>query len=151
MSVPLDNEFVLNWGIISAGNISHKFCGSLIQDSNSKLKYHKLKAVGARNLDDAKKFAEKFNVHKYYGSYDEVFEDSEVNCVYIGTLNNTHKELSLKAIQHGKNVLCEKSMAMNSKEQQEVLAKAKEKGVFFMEVNLKSFINLILKYYRINN
>ena len=121
----------LNWGIVSVGLISQDFCTALKSLNSDK---HKLQAAAARNLSDAKNFAERFGIPSYYEGYDKLFADSNVNIVYIGTLNNTHKEVCLKAIAAGKHVLCEKPMTLNRTEQEEVLNAAKEKKVFFMEV-----------------
>ena len=63
-------------------------------------------------------------------------KDEEVDVVYVGTLNNTHKDLSILAMSHGKNVLCEKPLALSSSDLEEVLSVAKEKNVFCMEVCL---------------
>jgi dihydrodiol dehydrogenase / D-xylose 1-dehydrogenase (NADP) len=120
----------LNWGIISAGLISQDFCAALSTlDSNN----HKIVAIGARNLDDAKKLADRYSVENYYDSYDAVNDNDKVNIVYVGNVNSKHKEACLKAIEKGKHVLCEKPMTLNSVEQEEVLKLAKENGVFFME------------------
>jgi dihydrodiol dehydrogenase / D-xylose 1-dehydrogenase (NADP) len=120
----------LKWGIVSTGLISQDFATALkTLDSN----LHKIVAVGARNMNDAKTFAEKYSIESYYDSYEQVFENQSVNIVYIGNVNNKHKEACLKAFQSGKHVLCEKPMSINSDEQEEVLNLAKAKGVFFME------------------
>jgi dihydrodiol dehydrogenase / D-xylose 1-dehydrogenase (NADP) len=100
------NELILRWGIISAGIISNDFCTALRSFKNN---CHVLQAVGARNLADAKKFAERFQIPSHYGSYDEVINDPNVNMVYIGTINLNHKEVCLKAINAGKHVLCKKN------------------------------------------
>jgi len=92
-----------------------------------------LKGIGARNISDAKKFGDEFKMEKVYGSYDELFADKDINIVYIGTINTTHKENSVKALNAGKHVLCEKPMAMNKKGQEEVFEAAKRNGVFFMD------------------
>lgn len=129
------NGLVLKWGIVSAGLISQDFCMAIL---SMKSPFHTLSAVAARKLEDAKKFAEKFNISSYYESYDKLFDpNNDVNVVYIGSINHTHKELCLKAIQAGKHVLCEKPMTLDSAEQEEVLSAAKSKQVFFMEVDYK--------------
>jgi predicted dehydrogenase len=126
------SELLLNWGIISTGLISQDFCTAL---TSLQSPLHVIRAVAARKLDDAKKFAEKFSIEMYHESYDKLFDvDNGVNIVYIGTINHLHKELCLKAIAAGKHVLCEKPMTLNSQEQEEVFRAAKHKNVFFMEV-----------------
>lgn len=126
----MSSELILNWGIISCGKISQDFCTALL---TLKSDYQKLNAAAARSLDDAKKFSDRFGIPKAYGSYEELIADEEINIVYIGTLNPTHKDLSIKAMNAGKHVLCEKPMALNSKEQEEVLSVSKKTNKFFME------------------
>ena len=134
------NEFVLRWGIVSTGLISQDFVTAL---QSLKSSYHVLQAVGARRVEDAKKFAERFNIASYYGSYDELFQDKEVNVVYVGSINTTHKDLCIRALNAGKHVLCEKPMTLNSKEQEEVLAAAKNNNRFFMEAIWTRFFPVI--------
>lgn len=65
----------LNWGIISAGKISHDFCvahGLLPQDE------HRLIAVAAQDLKRAQDFAKEFNMTRAYGSYEEIVKDPEI-------------------------------------------------------------------------
>ena len=127
----MSSELVLKWGIVSAGLISGDFCMA-VQSLESK--YHQLNAVSARNINDAKSFAERFNIPLHFDSYERMVESSEINIVYVGSVNTTHKDICMKAINAGKHVLCEKPMTINSQEQEEVLQAAKSKGVFFMEV-----------------
>lgn len=123
-------NLVLKWGIVACGKISNDFCTALLTLKSDK---QKLQACAARDLNAAKSFAEKFGISNFYNSYDSVFSDKDVNIVYIGSLHTSHKELSIKALNAGKHVLCEKPMAMNSKEQEEVLAASKANNKFFME------------------
>ncbi len=78
-----------------------------------------------------------------YGSYQEVYDDKDVDCVYIGTPHSFHKQNCLDAIRAGKNVLCEKPFTMNAKEAEEVFTAAKEKGVFIMEAVWTRFFPVV--------
>ncbi len=124
------NDLVLNWGIISVGKISQDFCTALLTLNPS---FHKLQACAARTATDSEAFAKKFSVTTAHTSYANLIADKAVNIIYIGSINVVHKDLSIEALNAGKHVLCEKPMCMNSKEQEEVLSLAKEKGLFFME------------------
>lgn len=124
----------VKWGIIGAGNISHDFCLALKTLPPNE---HDIKAVAARSSERSRRFAEKFGIEKAYGTYDELIQDCDVDIVYIGTLNSSHKELSIKAILNDKHVLCEKPAAMNSKDLEDILATAKRtSSVVFMEVSV---------------
>ena len=90
-------------------------------------------AVGARNLDKAKEFAAKFEIPKSYGSYDELAKDPAIDVIYVGSVCFTHLEVCKMLLKHNKHVLCEKPLAMDVKETEEILNLAKEKGTFFME------------------
>lgn len=118
----------IKWGIVGCGNIANKFASDL-----SLVKDAELQAVASRNLEKAAAFGQKHNSKKNYGSYDELFLDTDVDIVYIATPHNFHCELSLKAMGHNKHVLCEKPLAINGKEAQKMIALSKEKNLFFME------------------
>lgn len=67
-----------------------------------------------------------------YDSYQAVLVDSNVDAVLIATPNDLHKDLSIKAMEHGKNVICEKPVTINSSELEEILAIEKKTGKLFM-------------------
>ena len=115
-------------GIIGCGNIARKMASTIngLQDAE-------LVAVAARDKDRAVAFAEKYNVRKAYGSYEELYDDNEVELVYIATLMNSHKKNMLDAIRHGKNVLCEKSFTVNAEEAEEVFEEARANEVYVAE------------------
>lgn len=125
-------EYLAKWGIVSTGLIAEDFAKAI---TSWKCATHQIAAVSARSLDEAKQFAQQFNIPAYYDSYEKLFADPNVNVVYIGSVNQTHRDLCLKAIEAGKHVLCEKPMTINRTEQEEVLKAAEKKGIFFMEVN----------------
>ena len=127
----------VRWGIIGAGKISFDFCLAL---KTLPANNHCIKAIAARSLERAKDFAEKIGIKKAFGSYDELFQDEEIDVVYIGTLIPSHKELSIKALMNNKHVLCEKPTTLNSRELEEVLDVANtKKDIIFMEVNVLNF------------
>lgn len=66
-----------------------------------------------------------------YGSREELLADEEIRLVLVATPNNYHKEISIAALEAGKNVVCEKPVMLNSKELEEVLAVAKRTGRVF--------------------
>lgn len=118
----------INWGIVGLGNIAHKFAEdlSLISEAN-------LLAVASRTEEKAKAFASLFSAEKYYASYMDLFEDPEIDIVYIATPHHLHTELSIKAMQAGKHVLCEKPLAMRRDDALSMIDASKENNKFFME------------------
>lgn len=123
-----DIAFKLSWGILGAGGISSDWCKCLKEVPGASLA-----AVGARSLEKAEAFAQEHEVTKAYDSYADMVSDSTVEIVYIGTITPLHKEHTLLAISAGKHVLCEKPLADNAADAEEMYAAAEKKGVMLME------------------
>lgn len=124
----MDKPGKIKWGIIGCGKIAHKFCQDL-----ALIEAAELTAVASRNPDKAENFKKIHNSKKAYGSYDELFLDKEVDIVYIATPHISHAELSIKAMEHDKHVLCEKPLAINAKDALKMIETSKRKRKFFME------------------
>lgn len=97
-----------------------------------------MQAIGTSSLEKGHNFAAKYlkdapTQPAIYASYDEVYADPNVDCVYIGTPHGFHKRDCLAAIAAGKNILCEKAFTINAAEAKEVFDAAKEKGVYVAE------------------
>ena len=118
----------IKWGIVGCGKIAHKFCQDL-----ALIKDAELTAVASRNLKKGQEFGNTYNSKKAYGSYDELFLDKDVDIVYIATPHISHAELSIKAMEHGKHVLCEKPLGLNAKDAKKMIEASKRTGKFFME------------------
>ena len=118
----------VKWGIIGCGSIAHKFASdlALIDDAE-------LTAVASRALDKAKAFAQTHQSTKAYGSYEELFLDSDIDIVYIATPHNSHAALSIKAMDSGLHVLCEKPLAINKNEVTKMIETSRRTKKFFME------------------
>ena len=116
------------WGIIGTGKIAHTFATALKHCENAELC-----AVASRTEEKAKKFAEEFGFSEYYGSYREFAEKSDAEIVYIATPMASHFDDAWLCLENGKNVLCEKSLTLNTAQTKKLLAFAKEKNLFFME------------------
>jgi predicted dehydrogenase len=118
----------IKWGIIGLGKIADKFATDLVDMDNTELY-----AVASRSKENAAKFAEKFNVKKAYGSYEELAKDVEIDAVYIATPHSFHKEHAILCLKNKKAVLCEKPFAINLHEVTEMIAVAKQHNVLLME------------------
>lgn len=118
------------WGICSAGKISNDFVVAL---QTLPAQDHQAVAVAARDLNRAKEFAQSHNIPKAYGTYEELAKDPDIDIVYVGAIHPTHRDLVLLFLNHGKNVLCEKPMAMNLTEVKELISAARKHNVFLME------------------
>jgi len=106
----------LRWGILGLGKIAHKFVIDLklIEDVE-------IVSCASRSISNAINFAGIHEIGRSYGSYQELFEDKEVDIIYIGTTHDSHAELSIEAMKNGKHVLCEKPLAINQKDVQRMV------------------------------
>ena len=116
------------WGILAPGKMSAKFTAGL-----KLLENVELYAVGSRDLKRAKQFAEEFGFKKYYGSYEELVSDRDLEIVYIASPHSYHREHTLLCLKHKKAVICEKAFALNSREVEEMINEAARQKVFLME------------------
>lgn len=128
------------WGIIGAGHISEKFSEGLGSCDKAK-KY----AVASRDKSKSESFAARFGYEKYYGSYEDLLGDPEVDAVYIATPNNFHYENTMAAIAAGKHVLCEKPFALNYSQSLSMAEAARKKKVFLMEALWSRFLPSVFK------
>ena len=92
-----------------------------------------LYAVGNRTHEKAVAFAEKYGVSKVYDSIDDMFLDPDVDIIYITSPHNTHYAFMKQALMHGKHLLVEKSITLNSRELDDMIALAKEKKLVLAE------------------
>ncbi len=116
------------WGIIGAGIIADtRMAPALAASPNSELV-----AVHARRRNRAEAFAQRHGARRVYDRVESLVEDEEVDGVYIASPNSLHAEHTLLAARHGKHVLCEKPMAMNPAECQEMIDACAQNGVKLM-------------------
>jgi predicted dehydrogenase len=116
------------WGILAPGKMSAKFAKGLILLENVELY-----AVGSRDLKRSKQFAEENGFKKYYGSYEELVADPELEVVYIASPHSYHYEHTMLCLKNKKAVICEKAFALNSREVEAMIAEAARQKVFLME------------------
>jgi predicted dehydrogenase len=116
------------WGILAPGKMSAKFTRALKLLDNVELY-----AVGSRNMERAKQFAEEHGFKKSYGTYEDLVADEEVDVIYIASPHSSHYEHALLCLRNGKAVLCEKAFALNSREAVEMIDEAVRQKVFLME------------------
>ncbi|WWC58924.1 uncharacterized protein I303_101469 [Kwoniella dejecticola CBS 10117] len=146
--------YTLRWGIIATGKISGQFARDLLVDPSTREVSdvaHQITAVGSRSVESAQRFidglksageGESFawgakngvldNV-KARGSYDGVYNDPNVDAIYVGTPHNLHYRNTKDALLAGKHVLCEKPFTIDVEELEDLIATAKAKNVFLME------------------
>ena len=112
----------IRWGILSTANIGMKKVIPAMQ----KGKHCKITAIASRNIDKAKSAAAELGIKKYYGSYEQLITDKDINAIYIPLPNHLHVPYTIKSLQAGKHVLCEKPISMNVKEAELLLSEVKK-------------------------
>ena len=130
----------IKWGIAGLGNIARKFAGDL-----KGVPQAELVAVASSDIDRAKTFHSEFDGQKAYDNYEDLYRDPEIEVIYIASLNQNHKAMSMAALQAGKGVLCEKPLGLNTKEMQEMIALAQKQNCFLMEALWSRFKPAIRK------
>lgn len=90
-------------------------------------------AVASRDNEKAILFKNTFKLQKAYGSYEELLNDPEVECVYIATPHSLHYEHIKMCLEHGKHVLCEKSFTVNAGQARELCELACKKNLLLAE------------------
>jgi predicted dehydrogenase len=142
----------LRWGIIGCGLISTWFVGDLVLSRSDAAANHTIAAIGSSSLEKGNKFASEncsSQSPAVYDSYSGVYNDPNVDIVYIGTPHPLHHKNVLDAIAAGKHVLCEKPMAMNAQEGKEMVEAARKKGVFLMEAMWTRFFPITKELQRL--
>ncbi len=119
----------INWGILGCAAIAEKAFIPAIQESGNGILY----GIASRDSKKAWDWALNFGFRKSYHNYQALLEDREIDAVYIPLPNNLHAEWSIRAVEAGKHVLCEKPMALSAEEVREMGKAAKKAGVLLME------------------
>jgi len=102
----------IRWGVLSTAKIGREKVIPAMQKSNN----GSVVAIASRNLDHAKETASLLGIETAYGSYEELLNDPTIDAIYNPLPNNLHVEWTIKAMQAGKHVLCEKPIGISSAE-----------------------------------
>ena len=108
----------LRWGLIGCGDISRKRVAPALNE----LETCELVAVNRGRVELAESFAREFGARRWYADWRELLADKEIDAVYIATPVYQHVEQTIAAAEAGKHVLCEKPMAMNVAECDQMIA-----------------------------
>lgn len=125
----LNNFHKLKWGILGCAGIADQQLITAIQQSHS----GQVLAVASRTKERAAFIAGKHGIPRFYGNYEDLLSDAEVEAVYIPLPNHMHCEWVVRAAAAGKHVLCEKPLALNAAEATEMVAACKKAGVHLAE------------------
>jgi xylose dehydrogenase (NAD/NADP) len=118
----------VGWGILSTADINRK----VIPGAHASEKVDLL-AVASRDQDRADAYAQEWEIPRAYGSYEELLADAEIEAVYISLPNTLHCEWSIRAVEAGKHVLCEKPMSRRAADVEQAFDAAERAGRILTE------------------
>ncbi len=116
------------WGVLAPGWIAGQFAAALRRGTRQQIV-----AVGSRNLDRARTFADRYGAATAYGSYEELVHDPQVDIVYVASPHSEHHQQARLALEAGKPVLVEKAFTRNAAEARDLVDLAHAKGLFLLE------------------
>ena len=115
-------------GIIGSGMIVKDFLSFAHE-----LPEIRLEAIMARNIDNLKELQSKYNINNIYTDIDLCLENNKVDTIYVAVPNNLHYPVAKKALEAGKNVICEKPFTLKYEESVELFEIAEDKGLILIE------------------
>ena len=118
----------IRFGIVGTGTIAHRFAEAIKNVPNAELV-----AVASRTKENAEKFGDEFDIPVRFESYEKMAESEVIDAAYIAVPHSGHIGCSCLMMKNGKHVICEKPMAVNTAEAEEMFRCAKENGVLLME------------------
>jgi predicted dehydrogenase len=114
---------VLRWGILGPGRIAPRLVRGV-----SKTARAELVAVASRDAERGRTFAQAHRIDRSYQVYDDLLASPDIDVVYISLPNHLHAEWTIRAVEAGKHVLCEKPLALTVDEVDRVIAAADRAG-----------------------
>jgi D-xylose 1-dehydrogenase (NADP+, D-xylono-1,5-lactone-forming) len=128
----MNNKTKLRWGILGAARINERLMPAIVEASNAELVAIASRRPGAAAQTLAQYAPQQQHV-KTYDNPEALLDDAEIQAVYIPLANHEHAEWSLRAIERGKHVLCEKPMALTATDIDAIKAAASKHNVKVME------------------
>jgi D-xylose 1-dehydrogenase (NADP+, D-xylono-1,5-lactone-forming) len=119
---------LIRWGIISTARINRKFLAGAQQSSTLEVV-----AVASRERESAERYAADNGIERAYGGYEALLADPDIDVVYISLPNSMHVEWTVRALEAGKHVLCEKPMGRRAAEVEHAFDVADREGRLLME------------------
>lgn len=116
-----------HWVSLGCGVIANQLAEAMGQEGRT------LYGVANRTYGKAVEFAKKYGIAKVYEDIRDVFTDENVDIIYISTPHNTHSPYLREALRHGKHILCEKSITLNSAELEEAKRLAEGRRLILAE------------------
>jgi xylose dehydrogenase (NAD/NADP) len=124
----MNNSTKVRWGLLSTAHINHRLIPAIRASSQGELA-----AVASRSLPTAKEYANKWNIPMAFGSYQEMLDSGKIDVVYISLPNHLHAEWSIRALQAGVHVLCEKPFAITLEQVDQMIETSRQTGRILAE------------------
>ena len=118
----------LRWGLLSTAKINQALIPAIRESKRSQLS-----AVASRSEESARRYAEEWKIPRHFANYQEMLDSGEVDAIYIGLPNHLHAEWTIKALDAGVNVLCEKPFAISLDEVDAVIKAQERSGAVVTE------------------
>jgi len=118
----------IRWGLLSTARINRSVIPAIRAEPRSRLD-----AVASRSAETARRYAAEWNIPRAFGSYDELLADPDVDVVYIPIPNSGHAEWTIRALEAGKHVLCEKPLALDARDVDRIAAVSARTGRLAVE------------------
>ena len=136
----------IRFGIVGTGTIAHRFAEAIKNVLGAQLV-----AVASRTKENAEKFGDEFGIPVRFDSYEKMAVSDVIDAAYIAVPHSGHIFCSCLMMSNGKHVLCEKPMAVNSREAEEMFACAGKNGVLLMEAMWARLVPGTIKMLQIVN
>lgn len=113
----------LRWGLLSTARINRRVIPAIRASKRGQLV-----AVASRDIKKAEQYAAEWEIPVAFGSYEEMLASDQVDIIYISLPNHMHAEWSVKALEAGKHVLCEKPFALSVEEVDRMIDASRRTG-----------------------
>ena len=118
----------IRWGLLSTANINRRLIPAIRASERGELV-----AIASRSLASAKAYAREWEIPQAFGGYQAMLDSDRIDAVYISLPNHLHAEWSIRALQAGKHVLCEKPLAISVEQVDRMLAASQSSGKVLAE------------------
>jgi predicted dehydrogenase len=125
----------VKWGVLGNANIARVCVIPAIQKSRNGIVH----GLATRSPEQAAQLVTEHGIERVYASYDALLSDPQIEAVYIPLPNHLHHIWTLRALEAGKHVLCEKPLACNAREAEEMAQAAEDSGLLLMEAFMYRF------------
>jgi xylose dehydrogenase (NAD/NADP) len=118
----------VRWGFLSTANINAQVLAGAAQSDRVEVV-----AVASREISRAAAYAREHGIERAHGTYEALLEDTQVDAVYISLPNSMHVDWSIRALEAGKHVLCEKPLSRHPEDVERAFNTAEREGRLLME------------------